>query len=80
MVKDPMAAMKDIYSHFGWDMTPETERSMQNHMEENRQHKLGQHKYSLEQYGITEQEVKDNLTDFLEYFGEEILLPPSKKL
>ena len=29
MVKDPMAAMKDLYSHFGLEMTPDTEKAMQ---------------------------------------------------
>ena len=65
-----MAAMKSLYSHFGWDLSAETEKCMRDHMQEYTQHKLGAHKYSLEEYGITEDEVRENLTEFLEYFGQ----------
>ena len=75
MVNDPLATMRNLYSQFGWELTPEAESSMQLHLEENRQHKHGKHKYSVEDYGITEEELRDNLSDFLEYFeGDEKLL------
>jgi hypothetical protein len=71
MVKDPLAEIRNLYSHFGWPLTPEIEAGMKKHMEENRQHKHGAHKYSLEEFSITEEELRENLSDYLEYFGKE---------
>ena len=70
MVKDPLATVREIYSHFDWELTAEAEANMRLHMEQHKQHKLGGHKYSLEEYGISDDEVRENLADFLEYFGQ----------
>ena len=34
-VKDPVAAVKEIYANFGWEVTPPMIENMQSHLQEN---------------------------------------------
>ena len=61
--------MKDIYSNFGWEMTQEAEENIKSHVKENRQHKFGKHAYNLADYGITENDLRETMPDYIEYFG-----------
>ena len=70
LVKDPLAGVKEIYAHFGWEVTPQMMENMQRHIEENKQHKFGKHKYSLEEMGVSEDDLKEIVPEFLDYFGE----------
>ena len=70
MVKDPLAAVKKIYSTFDYTMTPETEETLKQHMAENKQHKHGGHKYSLADFGLTEDDIKRDMKEFIEYFND----------
>ena len=69
MVKDPLASVKDIYFNFGWEMTQEAEESMKSHVQENRQHKLGKHTYSLADFGISENDLKETMPEYIAHFG-----------
>ena len=74
-IKDPLTTVKEIYANFGWDLTPEVMENMQCYLEENRQHKYGKHTYNIEDMGITKDDVKKLLSEYIEYFsGEEHLL------
>ena len=64
-----MAVVKDMYSHFGWELSSEGLEHMQGHLEENRQNKLGKHSYNIAEWGITEDDLKDTLPEYLEFFG-----------
>ena len=69
MIRDPLASMKDIYSNFGWEMTREAEDNLKSHIQENRQNKSGKHSYSLTDFGITENDLKEAMTEYVGYFG-----------
>ena len=62
--------MKDIYSNFGWEMTQEAEENLKSHMQENRQHKLGKHTYNLADFDITENDIREFMPEYIDYFGK----------
>ena len=66
MIKDPVAMVERIYSHFGIPMTVEFLQNMQQWLSENRQGKWGRREYSLEDYGLSEEGVKEELRFFTE--------------
>ena len=68
LTKDPLAAVRRIYSHFKLELTPEVEAGMRRHLEENKQDKHGKHKYS--ETPVTDEELRDVFGDLLEYFKD----------
>ena len=68
ILKDPLEAVRDIYENLNWEVTPQMMENMQRHLEENKQHKYGRHIYDLEKYDITEEHVRDQLSEYIEYF------------
>ena len=67
LMRDPLAAVKKIYSHLGLNLTDEAEKAMKMHMTENPKDKFGKHKYNLEEWGITEKEVKETFKELQKY-------------
>lgn len=68
-VADPIGQMKKLYAHFDEPFTPETEAAMNKCMAENPKGKFGKHSYTLEQFGVTEDEVKERYKDYREQYG-----------
>jgi hypothetical protein len=56
---DPLGVTRGLYEHFGLDWTPETEAAIEG---SDRESKSGSaapsHSYSLDDYGLTEDEVR----------------------
>lgn len=52
LIKDPISMVESIYAHFNLPVSDAFRSRMQAWIVENRQHKHGVHKYSLEQYGL----------------------------
>ena len=69
MMEDPLAEVKEIYSNFGWEMTPQTLEKMQHHVQNNKRHKYGKYTYNLQEMGITKEDVKEHLAEYIEYFS-----------
>ena len=61
MIKDPIDEMKKIYEFIGEPFGEKTEVAMEAWREENK-HEMGAHKYSLEEYDLTESQINDNLS------------------
>src|SRR3546814_12587809 len=59
-------------SRFGWDFTPATEAGVLGWLAENPAGKHGKHKYSLEEFGLNEQAVRDVYADYIETYREYI--------
>jgi hypothetical protein len=68
-VEDPMAAVRGIYRSFGLELNEATERSMQEYVAANPQKKHGAHRYSMEEYGLTPEQVRERLADYIERFN-----------
>jgi len=71
MIKDPFSTIKNVYDHIGLEFTETFAEKMKNYLKENRQHKHGKHHYSLKQFGLSEEQVREA---FLPVYG------PSEKL
>ncbi len=60
LIKDPIAAVEDIYRAFGIEFTAEARAAMLQTHEESRQGpRAPKHTYSLADYGLTEEQVKE---------------------
>ena len=65
LVDDPMATVKQIYDHFGYQIVPETQSNMSEYIKDNPRYKHGEYSYSLEQFGLTSNEVKQAFAQYL---------------
>ena len=63
MIKDPIDEMKKIYDFIGEPFGEKTEVAMEAWREENK-HEMGAHKYSLEEYDLTESQINDNFSKY----------------
>lgn len=59
LVGDPLSVVNGIYSFWGEQLHPEAADKMQRWLIENPQHKHGVHRYSLEQFGLSEVDVQE---------------------
>ncbi|BBY45540.1 sulfotransferase [Mycolicibacterium celeriflavum] len=59
-VKDPVRAVQDVYRHFGIDFTDDARAAMEHSHEESKQGpRAPKHTYSLADYGLSDEQVKD---------------------
>ncbi len=63
MIKDPIDEMKKIYEFIGESFGEITEVAMEAWREENK-HEMGAHKYSLEEYDLTESQINNNFAKY----------------
>ena len=63
MIKDPIDEMKKIYKFIGEPFGEKTEVAMEAWREENK-HEMGAHKYSLEEYDLTESQINNNFAKY----------------
>lgn len=68
---DPIAAVRNIHTHFGRELSAEGERALRAWHDDNPQHKHGRHTYStsLEDVGLTRTQIVDRFAEYLDYFG-----------
>lgn len=58
-IHDSVGVAKKIYTHFHLPITKDVEASWQRYADEHPMGKHGKHDYRLEEYGLTEQQVRD---------------------
>ena len=69
LVRDPLATVARIYSHHGYEHTPEFERRMETWLRDNRQHQRGHHDYTLAEYGLDATGVRADFAGYCEQHG-----------
>tara|TARA_Y100000739_G_scaffold111328_1_gene95650 strand:- start:158 stop:1342 length:1185 start_codon:yes stop_codon:yes gene_type:complete len=69
LVTDPIATVQHIYAHHGYEFTEPFEAAMRQWLVANRQHKHGAHRYTLEEYGLSEAQVREDFSDYAKEFG-----------
>ncbi len=67
---NPVAAVQDVYDFAGIDFTGEAEAGMRAWLAANPSDKHGRHTYSLADYGLTEDQVRDVYADYIEAYAE----------
>lgn len=68
LVRKPLVAIREIYEHFGLDLTPETQRRMEDYLRANPKHKHGVHVYRPEDFGLDADLVREKFGDYVDQF------------
>ena len=68
-VGDPIGTMRKLYAYLGEPFTEATEAAMRTCLAENPKGKFGRHSYTLDQFGVTEDEVRTRYKDYREQYG-----------
>ena len=64
LIQDPLPQVARIYQAAGLELTAPTIRRMQASHQVNKQHKYGRHKYSLADFGMTEEDVESRIAAY----------------
>ncbi len=72
LIRDPIAAVRRIYTYFGLTLTEEAEGRMRRFLTENPKDKYGKHRYSLTQFGLDPEEESRRFQSYRERFGVEL--------
>jgi len=67
--RDPMAAVRQVYEHFGWSLSPEAERRMRALVAGHAQRQSGNHRYDLSEFGSSPEEVFSAFAPYCQRFG-----------
>jgi hypothetical protein len=71
LVRDPVATVDRIYGHFGESLSDEAETAMHDHLASHPKGRHGAHTYTLDDFGLDEQVVRDRFAPYVERFGIE---------
>jgi hypothetical protein len=68
-IADPMAVIEALYAHFSLPLVPATAEAMRRHLAEHPQAKHGKHEYSLADYGLDGESVRERFSSYIDAFG-----------
>ena len=66
--RDPLAAIRDIYDYFGLALSDAAEVAMHAFRADNPQGKHGEHRYALDQWGLSSDEIRERFRGYIERF------------
>ncbi len=69
LIQDPVPQVARIYEAAGKELTPVARQAMEASRRVNRQHKYGRHKYSLADFGMTEDDVEPRIAAYRARFN-----------
>jgi hypothetical protein len=69
LVKDPIREVERIYAATGKELSREARAAMEASRRVNKQHKYGKHKYALEDFGMTRDDIEPRIADYRAHFG-----------
>jgi hypothetical protein len=67
--RDPIAAVRRVYDHFGWSLSREAEQRMGVLVIRHAQRQPGNHRYHLSEFGFSAEEVLSAFAHYCERFG-----------
>ncbi len=68
LVSDSMRQVRQMYSHFGLELTEENKDNMHHFLTEAAANKALSHKYTLEEFGLTEKQVGEGFKEYTTQF------------
>lgn len=68
LMADPVATIRAAYERFGWDFTAESAAGIRRWLAENPVGKHGKRSYSLAEFGLDEQAVRDVYAEYIETY------------
>ena len=69
LLQDPIGTAQRIYTFFGRSLSQEAEACMQRYLAQHSQHRYGEHRYTLAQFGLDPAEETCRYTAYRDYFG-----------
>jgi hypothetical protein len=69
MMASPMTVLQDIYSHFDLEFNEEIAGLLETRISEKPTSQEGEHEYSIEEFGLTNEQVRETLKAYNERFG-----------
>jgi len=69
MMASPMTVLQDIYAHFNLEFTEEIAGLLEARISEKPTSQEGEHEYSIEEFGLTNEQVRETLKTYNERFG-----------
>jgi hypothetical protein len=66
-VSDQVGTIQKIYTHFGWDLKDSALDKMKGFLAKNPKDKHGAHEYSLEDFGLTEQGINEQFSNYIHF-------------
>jgi len=69
LIEDPIAEVERIYAIAGMELTLDARAPMEASRKVNKQHKYGRHKYALEDFGMTEDDIESAITSYRARFN-----------
>jgi hypothetical protein len=67
--REPIAAVRRVYDHFGWALSREAEQRMRSLVASHAQRQPGNHRYHLSQFGSSAKEVLSAFAPYCQRFG-----------
>jgi hypothetical protein len=68
-VANPIHVMRELYQEIGGELTPEAEAGMQQWLVDNARDKRPEHRYSLEEFGLTVADIDDRFDAYYERYA-----------
>lgn len=69
LMRDPISSVRGIYQYFDRELTLGAEMAMQRFVAENPKNKNGEHRYSLEEFGLDRETEKRSFQTYMDHFG-----------
>ena len=67
-ISDPMEQIRRMYAHFGFELNQPNEENMHNFLVNDAVNKKSRHKYTLEEFGLTEKQVGERFKKYTTQF------------
>ncbi len=67
-VADPMGVVRGVYDFLGYELTPTVERTIADWTRANRSGAQGTHRYTAEQFGLTDAQLRDDYRFYTDHF------------
>lgn len=65
---DRFGTIAQLYTHFGWEMSDAAKKNIRTFLDENPRNKYGKHHYSLDTFGLKEEEVNEQFAQYLDFY------------
>jgi hypothetical protein len=69
LMANPMTVLRDIYAHFDLELTAEIAGLLEERIAEKPTSQEGEHEYAIEDFGLTDERVRETLKAYNERFG-----------
>ena len=74
LIADPIGTVKNIYDHFGLQLTETSVNNMKQYLKANPQNKHGKHNYSLAHYNLDMNKIREEFEEYINYMSKKLNL------